>query len=105
MRASDEVLLGMPRYGAAPRAGRRFVVRMSAEWQDGVAIDRGTISCVATARGRRIASVGGTVAAGSASCAFRVPARAARRRMSLSITVTDTARNLARRTVTLSVRR
>jgi len=105
MPARDEVLLGMPGYDAAPRAGRRFAVRMSAEWQDDVAVDRGTIRCVASAGGRRIAAVGGTVAAGSASCAYRIPAWAARRRMSLSITVADTAQNVARRTLAVSVRR
>jgi len=80
-------------------------VRMSAEWQDDVEVDRGTIRCVASAGGRRIAAVGGTVAAGSGSCAYRIPAWAARRRMSLSITVADTAQNVARRTLAVSVRR
>jgi subtilisin family serine protease len=104
MPAGDEIVLGTPRY-AAPRARRRFAVSLSAAWQDGVAVDDGAVRCIAAAGGRRIASVGGTLSAGTAACAYGIPAWAARRRMSVSIAVADASGNTATRILALSVRR
>ncbi len=103
--SADEVVLGGAHAGVAPRAGRRFTIRARASWQDGMPLDGGTTHCTTTARGRRIASVDGTFSAGVAACSYRVPSWAAGRRMSISVSVTDSAGNAGSRNAAFSVRR
>ena len=102
--AADAVLVGTPR-ASSLRAGRSTTVRAAATWQDGVALNEGTASCKASAGGRAVASVAGALAAGTASCAFPLPAWTAGRRLSVTVAVTDASGVGAERSATFKVRK
>lgn len=84
---------------------RRVGAHLPARWQDGMAVDSGSAHCTASVGARRIASVNGTLAAGSAVCSYRIPSWAARRRMTISISARDAAGNAVDRSLAFSVRK
>jgi subtilisin family serine protease len=103
--SSDSVSITYASAAVMPRPGRRFALNIGLEWQDGVPVNAGSLTCTARAAGRQLAAVTRTFGSRGASCSWRIPKWAARKRMAVDIDAADTDGNPAHRTFAFSVRR
>jgi subtilisin family serine protease len=103
--SADHVVLKDASFDSRPRARHRFAMYVKLQWQDGTPVDAGVAHCTATIKGRRIASIEGKVGPGTASCAWRLPASAAAKRMIVRVSAADTAGNRTDRAYSFSVRK
>jgi hypothetical protein len=86
---------------ARPKAGRLFSVAVPV-LAGGKPVDSGTVKCIATVGGKRLAAASG-LNAGTAGCAWRIPANAAGKSFRGSMSVT-TGGGTAKRSFSATVR-